>query len=52
LEDVEDLSAREVTVKEENLKLRSENQVLEQYIENLMYASSDSQTSDPKRKTK
>ncbi|XP_046315659.1 short coiled-coil protein B-like, partial [Marmota monax] len=49
LEDLEDFSAREVTVKEENLKLKPENQVLEQYIENLMYASSVSQTSDTKR---
>lgn len=31
-----DLSQRVDSVKEENLKLRSENQVLGQYIENLM----------------
>lgn len=35
-----DLSQRVDGVKEENLKLRSENQVLGQYIENLMSASS------------
>lgn len=35
-----DLSQRVDSVKEENLKLRSENQVLGQYIENLMSASS------------
>ncbi|KOB66987.1 Short coiled-coil protein-like protein [Operophtera brumata] len=34
------LSQRVDSVKEENLKLRSENQVLGQYIENLMSASS------------
>jgi short coiled-coil protein len=37
---LDDLSQRVDTVKEENLKLRSENQVLGQYIENLMSASS------------
>ncbi|KOX79005.1 Short coiled-coil protein like protein [Melipona quadrifasciata] len=37
---VPDLSQRVDSVKEENLKLRSENQVLSQYIENLMSASS------------
>lgn len=35
-----DLHQRVDSVKEENLKLRSENQVLGQYIENLMSASS------------
>lgn len=35
-----DLSSRVDSVKEESLKLRSENQVLGQYIENLMSASS------------
>ena len=35
-----DLSHRVDSVKEENLKLKSENQVLAQYIENLMSASS------------
>lgn len=33
---LDDLSQRVDSVKEENLKLRSENQVLGQYIENLM----------------
>uniref|UniRef100_A0A8D8ICY0 Short coiled-coil protein homolog n=1 Tax=Culex pipiens TaxID=7175 RepID=A0A8D8ICY0_CULPI len=37
---LDDLSQRVESVKEENLKLRSENQVLGQYIENLMSASS------------
>ncbi|XP_017769154.1 PREDICTED: short coiled-coil protein B-like [Nicrophorus vespilloides] len=37
---LDDLSQRVDNVKEENLKLRSENQVLGQYIENLMSASS------------
>lgn len=37
---LDDLSQRVDSVKEENLKLRSENQVLAQYIENLMSASS------------
>ncbi|XP_058454259.1 short coiled-coil protein B [Malaya genurostris] len=37
---LDDLSQRVDSVKEENLKLRSENQVLGQYIENLMSASS------------
>jgi hypothetical protein len=36
---LDDLSHRVDTVKEENFKLRSENQVLGQYIENLMAAS-------------
>lgn len=35
-----DLSQRVDCVKEESLKLRSENQVLGQYIQNLMAASS------------
>uniref|UniRef100_A0A4W6DCW8 Short coiled-coil protein n=1 Tax=Lates calcarifer TaxID=8187 RepID=A0A4W6DCW8_LATCA len=39
-------------VKEENLKLKSENQVLGQYIENLMSASSVFQTTDTKSKRK
>jgi short coiled-coil protein len=42
-----DLSQRVDTVKEENLKLRSENQVLGQYIENLMSASSVFQSTSP-----
>lgn len=37
---LDDLSQRVDSVKEENLKLKSENQVLNQYIENLMSASS------------
>ncbi|XP_070684556.1 short coiled-coil protein A isoform X1 [Pempheris klunzingeri] len=49
---LEDLSARVDTVKEENLKLKSENQVLGQYIENLMSASSVFQTTDTKSKRK
>merc|ERR1712059_75151 len=36
---LEDLSSRVDNVKEENMRLRSENQVLGQYIENLMSAS-------------
>ncbi|CAK9304301.1 unnamed protein product [Gordionus sp. m RMFG-2023] len=37
---LEDISLRVDAVKEENLRLKSENQVLGQYIENLMAASS------------
>ncbi|KAG7173591.1 Short coiled-coil protein B-like [Homarus americanus] len=44
------LSQRVDSVKEENLKLRSENQVLGQYIENLMSASSVFQSTSPKTK--
>uniref|UniRef100_A0A672Z4N8 Short coiled-coil protein n=1 Tax=Sphaeramia orbicularis TaxID=375764 RepID=A0A672Z4N8_9TELE len=40
------------TLEEENLKLKSENQVLGQYIENLMSASSVFQTTDTKGKRK
>lgn len=47
-----DLSARVDAVKEENLKLKSENQVLGQYIENLMSASSVFQATDTKGKRK
>ena len=47
-----DLSQRVDSVKEENLKLRSENQVLGQYIENLMSASSVFQSTSPKAKKK
>lgn len=47
-----ELSARVDAVKEENLKLKSENQVLGQYIENLMSASSVFQTTDTKGKRK
>lgn len=39
-------------VKEENLKLKSENLVLGQYIENLMTASNVFQTTDTKSKRK
>lgn len=49
---LEDLSARVDAVKEENLKLKSENQVLGQYIENLMSASSVFQTTDTRSKRK
>ena len=45
---VSDLSSRVDTVKVENLKLKSENQVLGQYIENLMAASSVFQSATPK----
>lgn len=44
---LDDLSQRVDSVKEENLKLRSENQVLGQYIENLMSASSVFQSTTP-----
>ena len=47
-----DLSQRADNVKEENLKLKSENQVLGQYIENLMSASSVFQATSPKSKKK
>lgn len=47
-----DLSRRVDSVKEENLKLKSENQVLGQYIENLMAASSVFQSLSPKAKKK
>lgn len=49
---LDDLSLRVDSVKEENLKLRSENQVLGQYIENLMSASSVFQSTSPKIKKK
>lgn len=49
---LEDLSARVDSVKEENLKLRSENQILGQYIENLMAASSVFQSSTPRMRRK
>lgn len=49
---LEDLSQRVDSVKEENLKLKSENQVLGQYIENLMSASSVFQCTSPKSKKK
>lgn len=49
---LDDLSQRVDSVKEENLKLRSENQVLSQYIENLMSASSVFQSASPNTKKK
>merc|ERR1712203_1296063 len=51
---LDDLSSRVDNVKEENLRLRSENQVLGQYIENLMAASSVFQPANetPKGKRK
>ncbi|XP_066596690.1 short coiled-coil protein B isoform X2 [Prorops nasuta] len=49
---LDDLSQRVDSVKEENLKLRSENQVLSQYIENLMSASSVFQSTSPNSKKK
>ncbi|XP_039264971.1 short coiled-coil protein B-like [Styela clava] len=47
-----DLSQRVDLVKEENLKLKSENQVLGQYIENLMSSSSVFQNTNAKNKKK
>ncbi|XP_013398000.1 short coiled-coil protein B-like [Lingula anatina] len=49
---LDDLSCRVDSVKEENMKLKSENQVLGQYIENLMAASSVFQSTSPKSKKK
>lgn len=43
-----DLSQRVDSVKEESLKLRSENQVLGQYIQNLMASSAVFQSSHPR----
>ena len=45
---LDDLTSRVDAVKEENLKLRSENSVLGQYIENLMQASTVFQPVSPK----
>merc|ERR1719334_1295173 len=45
---LEDLTSRVDKVKEENLKLKSENTVLGQYIENLMQASHVFQAVSPK----
>ena len=45
---MDDLTNRVDAVKEENLKLRSENTVLGQYIENLMQASAVFQAVSPK----
>ncbi|XP_042555391.1 short coiled-coil protein B-like [Dipodomys spectabilis] len=50
--DMNNLSARVDAVKEESLKLKSEKQVLGQYIENLMTVSSIFQTTDTKSKRK
>ncbi|CDW57747.1 Short coiled-coil protein [Trichuris trichiura] len=49
---LEELSLRVDRVKEESLKLRSENEVLGQYIGNLMAASSVFQSANPKAKAK
>ncbi|KAK7604398.1 hypothetical protein V9T40_005584 [Parthenolecanium corni] len=49
---LDDLSHRVESVKDETMKLRSENQVLGQYIENLMSASSVFQSTSPKQKKK
>ncbi|XP_029652098.1 short coiled-coil protein A isoform X3 [Octopus sinensis] len=49
---LDDLSTRVDSVKEENLKLKSENQVLGQYIENLMSASSVFQSTSPAKAKK
>jgi len=49
---LDDLSSRVDNVKEENLRLRSENQVLGQYIENLMAASSVFQPANDQPKGK
>jgi len=49
---LDDLSQRVDCVKEESLKLRSENQVLGQYIQNLMAASSVFQSTQPKQNAK
>ncbi|CAI4228813.1 unnamed protein product [Auanema sp. JU1783] len=45
---LDDLSQRVDSVKEESMKLRSENHVLGQYIHNLMASSSVFQSSQPK----
>ena len=44
------LSSKVDNVKEENLRLKAENQVLGQYIENLMVASHMFQSTDAPRK--
>lgn len=49
---LEDLSQRVDSVKEENLKLKSENDVLGKYIENLMLSSSVFQHTGGKSKNK
>ncbi|KAI2802176.1 hypothetical protein BLOT_010369 [Blomia tropicalis] len=48
---LDDLSLRWDNVKEENLKLKAETQVLGQYIENLVSASSVFQSTSPKMGT-
>ena len=48
---LEQLSNRVDGVKEDNLKLKSENQVLGQYIENLMNASNVFQSTNSPRST-
>ncbi|GAA48167.1 Short coiled-coil protein A [Clonorchis sinensis] len=45
---LEDLSARVDVVKEENMKMRSENQILGQYIETMMANSSVFQSTSPR----
>nr|XP_002127332.1 short coiled-coil protein B-like [Ciona intestinalis] len=47
---LEDLSQRVDSVKEENIKLKSENEVLGKYIDNLMSSSSVFQQSSTKSK--
>jgi len=49
---LDDLTHRVDKVKEENLKLKSENTVLGQYIENLMQASQVFQAVSPKSRRK
>ncbi|KAL3319995.1 hypothetical protein Ciccas_001322 [Cichlidogyrus casuarinus] len=49
---LEDLSTRVDTVKKENYKLKAENQILGQYIENLMNSSSIFQTTSPMTRRK
>merc|ERR1739838_620268 len=49
---LEDLSGRVDSVKEENFKLKSENEVLGKYIENLMSSSSVFQQAGSKGKSK
>merc|ERR1711972_980560 len=45
---LDDLTSRMDSIKEDNLVLKSENQVLSQYIENVMKASSAFQQASPK----
>jgi len=49
---LDDLSQRVDAVKDENVKLKSENQILGQYIENLMAASSVFQGNNKSRNNK